>query len=243
MNSLTPAQKRIVALVIIALAGGLQLLLLITALATAIEGTEDTLTNTLSFLFVVALLAFPLFYAVRLWRQGNLEREFAKVSIDPDTHFRFSTKISVEDYRKLVLYMTFTHPTIMFMYVLGTMMLLGFFLTPASDPMGWWPMFIVFFLLYLPFSVLRRAKSNYKTTKALHETATYEITSSVVNATGESYNTTMQWQTFYKARETKGWFLLYCNKQTALLIPKNVFASSTEIVRFRELAFKSIVLK
>jgi hypothetical protein len=117
---------------------------------------------------------------------------------------------------------TFRPPVILFLY-LYIVMIARFIIGPNENT--WWPLFIIIFLVYLPISVYRRAKSNFDATKALHDKVRYEFTSSQIINTGETFKGTMQWSTIYKVLELKQWFLLYCNRQTAMIIPKSSFQS------------------
>lgn len=243
MNRLTPSQKQIVALLVIVPIGLIQALILLVALSTIFENEEVVWMDLVSFLFVLALLTFPIIWAIRLWKRGKREKEYSDVIVSPNTSIRFTTQVTVENYRKLLMTITFTHPVIIFIYVLSAGMLGVLLSTPDNEAFHWWSVFVIAFAAYLPFSVYRRANSNYRATKSLHEETIYEFTTSQVTITGESYNTTMQWQTFHKVREMKGWFLLYCNNQTACLIPKSVFATPADMNSFRNLVFGSIRLK
>src|SRR5690606_22897870 len=148
--------------------------------------------------------------------------------------------VTVENYRKLLMTITFTHPVIIFIYVLSAGMLGVLLSTPDNEAFHWWPVFVIAFAAYLPFSVYRRANSNYRATKSLHEETIYEFASSQVKITGDCYNTTMQWLTFHKVRVVNGCFLLYRNNYTACLIPYSDFAMPEDKNIFRNLVFVPI---
>ncbi len=138
--------------------------------------------------------------------------------------------VELPEYRKLVFRLSYGHPVSMLIHVMGLIIIGASIINGYS---GWWLYFAIFFLAYLPFSIYRRATSNYKDTKMLHEPITYEFTPTNLSYKGASFNGEQQWSTLYKIKEHDQYFLLYVNKLLAMAIPKRAFSSEEDMNIFR----------
>lgn len=233
--NLTPGQKKVLAIVVISIFLLIEILLLAVLVGNILNGTP----NAPEFLFVMAIFAFPLWWAFRLLKSAKTKSFGPGESLDSAVQLsetnalvQLQTKIELPRYRKLLYLLTYTSPMVVFIHVIGLGMLTFYLLNPQPN---WFVLFIVFFLLFLPISVYRTASANYKSTQSLHEPITYAFGQESFTVMGESFNTTMQWKALYKVRETKEWFLLYTNRQIAMLVPKDAFSSVNDIDTFRKL--------
>jgi hypothetical protein len=238
--NLTSKQKKVIGILIIILLGIVELVLLANLAFTVLDGdAEATRADVVVSISIMAVMVFPLAWALRLRRSGAAEslRQKAGERFVPaeggGNAIRIEVKIELPVYRKLIFRQTYTKPLYIFFYVFGA----GLIVLNAPNILDdWFTLFTTIFLLYLPIGVYRAANANYKATQALHETIAYEFTPEAITATGESFTTTMQWTMLHKMHETKRWLLLYTNKQAAVVIPKSAFASASEIDLFRQMS-------
>jgi hypothetical protein len=225
--NLTPTTRKVTGLSVIILVGLLQ----VAFLAGLIYYLFTDLTQAFSFAFVVALLAFPFWWGFKMWKSGMTEKlPVSHNSIIDDTPIVIETKVTLAEYRKVVYMMTYTMPAILFVHLIGLVFIGGYFINGGSIFI---PVFAILFLLYLPIAVHRSAGRVYNSSKTLHERIVYTFTPETIVAKGETSDFTVQWQSLHKAKETKDWFLIYTNTQSAMVIPKKTFHSNEEIERLR----------
>lgn len=234
----TPRLKQGLGLVLMAIFGLIQVLFIISLVDTLLKETPEKWVQAGGCLFCMGLFFVPLRWSYLFWKSGrNQLRRKAKaqqslkpIADDATATVQIQTKIELSDYRKLIFFQTYTNPMLMFIHVIGLGSLTFYFVENGAH---WFFCGIQILILFLPFSVYRASQSNYKTSKMLHEPVTYEFTHETIRATGDSFNTTMQWQSLHKVKELKRWFLLYSNKQVAMLIPKSSFNSPDDMTVFR----------
>ena len=230
--------KKILAITLITIFAVVELLffgvLIVTLFANDAEGKGETI---LSFIFVMAIFAFPLWSAWSLWKSvaNNVNVKAERIDQANESRnyptIRVEAKLELKAYRLLLYKLTYTTPAFQLLHVIGMTMLL--FYIRGGDGVDWFVYFILIFFLYLPIAVYRSAGSNYKATKSLHEPVSYEFSSDNIFVAGKSFTSNLQWQTLHKIRELGDWFMLYTNRQTAMIIPKKAFASEDDIRIFR----------
>lgn len=224
--------KKIIAIAILAVLIPIVLFILVVAVHVFLGNEENVTQSALSILFLAAIFLAPLIWAYQTLKN---QRAYAHLNsqnttVAADASLTFQAKIELADYRKLMFIIWATNP----MFIFISIMFFGTFIFQvAAGNIGWWGYFTLFFLLYMPIAVYRSASTNYKSTKAINETLTYECTASAISVTGETFSSHMQWSMFHKRRELRNWFLLYTNNQVALLIPKSVLASQKDMELFR----------
>ncbi len=64
---------------------------------------------------------------------------------------------------------------------------------------------------------------------------TYTITPEAYSLSGSLFDTTLKWDAFLKARETKQFFLLYVSSRWAHFIPKAAISSGSDLCRIRSI--------
>ncbi len=239
--NLTISQKKILGIVLLVIFIPIELLLLAVLVYSVI--TNGVTQNEISFLFTMGIFFFPLWLGIRIWKAGNSTPSIIPDSNDSiidanhssDSIIKIQVKIELSEFRKLIFRQTYASPVFIFIHFIGGFMLLFYLLNGGTS---WFLLFILLFILYMPVSVYRNATTTYKTTKALHENQVYEFTPENISATGKSFQCTIQWRTLHKVKETKSWFLLYSNKQSAMFIPKSSFASHSDLDAFSQMARK-----
>jgi hypothetical protein len=224
---LSPSARKAIGLITIIVFGLIELLLL----AALIYNLFTDPSQTFSMLFSMAIFGFPLWWGLKMWRSGMTKMVSASENFPIDSApIIVDTKVTLPEYRKLMLLLTYTSPVFLFVHLIGLMFIATYFIY-GSDI--WIPLFAVIFLSYLPISVYLNAKRVYNSAKTLHERITYTFTPESIESKGETSDFTIEWRSLHKTKETKEWFLLYTNMQSALVIPKKAFHSAGEIEKFR----------
>jgi hypothetical protein len=234
---LTDSQKRFAGMALIIIFCIIELLFLFALIFTLVSG-DGPPEDAVSFVFVMGIFAFPLWWGIKLWKASSTNSSI-KPTVDNDgpvkdesTVISVQTKIELPEYRRMVFYNTYTHPSVILLHLIGISMLTYYAIAGSND---WFTLFFTLLMLYMPVSVYRNARSSYDSSKTVHENLSYTFTSQGLSVTGETVNFSIQWRSLFKVRETKSWFLLYTNKQNAMLIPKDTFASEGEVTRFRDI--------
>lgn len=236
--SLTPTQTKVITIIAFVILIPIELLFFAAMIAILLGEEEAKVQTAFSMIFAMAIFFLPLRWAYLTWRRLKQKSAPSQlpVAMAADAVIYIQTKIDLPEYRRLMYYISYSNSVFIYLHIIGLGM---FFSSLLFEGAGQWlGLFSLFFLMYLPIAIYRSANTNYKATKAIHETLSYEFKTESFSVTGETFNTTMQWSTFHKAREIKNWFLLYTNKQVAMLIPKIAFASPHEIDIFREMIKK-----
>lgn len=231
----SPCVRKAIGISVVLLFACIELLFLGILIYTTFDGTA-TMEQSISFLFVMGIMAFPLWWGLRAWKSSNAKTSPVLTNDLPDSSsepITIKTNVNFDDYRKVVFVQTYTNPIFLFLHLIG-ISFIAFYLLQGD--WNWFVFFIIFFLSYLPVAVYRSAKKVYDSAKMLHGSITYTFTAEKIITTGETSNSTMQWQSLHKVTETKQWFLLYCNTQAVMIIPKLAFTSEQEKERFRKIA-------
>jgi hypothetical protein len=224
--------KKGLGILLIAIFVPVQLLFCVILTIQLFTGGEEVVQISTSFLFVMALFFFPLWWGVRLWKESASKPPVAGET-DPQASIRMSVKVELPEYRKLVFRQTYANSAFILIHIIAIALL--FFYSMGGDP-DYFTLFLILFILVLPVIVYLTASRNYKATKTLHEPLLYEFAPEAVSVSGESFNTTIKWAALHKMKELNDWFLLYTNKQVAMLVPKNKFASSEDMAVFRKMS-------
>lgn len=241
--TLTNSQKKVAGMVIIIIFTALELIFLAVLTYTIISGESST-EQAISFIFVMGIFAIPIWWGIRIWKANLIDKlrnhEGASMVpvVDGGSVISVETKIELPEYRRIIFYNTYTHPIVIFLHFIGISFIAYYFVAGSSN---WFVWFTTIFLLSLPITISRSAKSSYESSKTVHERLSYTFSAQVVAVIGETVNFSIQWRSLFKIRETKRWFLLYTNKQNAMLIPKSSFTSEREVRRFREIIPAEVV--
>lgn len=205
--------------------------------------TDDAaiLETSMSFIFTMGIFLVPLFYGFRLWKEGTRKSSFPPDTVDAGilgtpSKVTIHTRIELSEYRRVILHTAYQTPLFVFIHFLAVTMLIYYVVIGVGD---WFVIFLSIFVVYLPIGIFRSANSNYRAAKMLHEPVTYEFSLDKIAICGTTFNSTMEWRSLYKIKELKNWFLLYTNKQMAMLIPKRAFSTSEDMEVFRAMAYRA----
>lgn len=231
--TLTPNQNKIAAILLFIVLVPLELLLLVLMISIFFSDEKEKVQTVFTFIFVMAIFLLPLRWAYLIWKRQKPKPVAS--STNANVIIKFQTKINLPEYRQLLFLISYSNSVFIYLHIIAIGM---FFFVLLNGKGEWFGYFGIIFVLYLAIAIYRNANSNFKTTKTLHETLSYEFNLEGVTVIGQTFNSTIQWNSFHKVREFKKWFLLYTNKQIAMLIPKRAFNSPSEMESFRALTNK-----
>ena len=225
----TSTQKKIVGLAIAILFIILNGFLLLMLVASVVMYPQDASQNIIQFMFSIALFSFPLFHGLKMYNAGKSELIPLVEPIDRGKILRLNVHLSFHEYRKLIMLLTYKHPVMLFLTLIGlVLVLLPLFTTTGFTNVS----YIGVVLILLPPASWIQARRQYDSNKPLSEKIEYVFTPDNISLTGQTFNTTISWESLYKVKEMRDWFLLYTNRQVAFVIPKSAWAEE-DIAIFR----------
>lgn len=83
----------------------------------------------------------------------------------------------------------------------------------------WLMVFFAFIIIRTYFSV----KNIFNSNKKIQEVISYTFTDEKIRTEGETFDGDFTWNSVYKVKENKEWFLIYQSAQTMNMIPKKFF--------------------
>jgi hypothetical protein len=83
----------------------------------------------------------------------------------------------------------------------------------------WLIVFSVFIIIRTYFSV----KNIFNSNKKIQEVISYTFTDKKIRTEGETFDGDFTWNSVYKVKENKDWFLIYQSAQTMNMVPKKFF--------------------
>lgn len=238
-------KKKILGVAIMGVMAFINLAFILVLIATLFDGSisqEEKTSRIISFVFVVGMFSFPLYFGYRLYNKAKNENIQTIPLVQVGRIILLHVKIHPTEYYKLLLLLLYRNPFMIFITFLG----LCFLLFPVvQGKFEYFPFQTSFgiFTLFFPFLGYFQAKKNYQTNKYINEEIQYRIAQEGVSLKGKTFESTFQWSAFYRVKELKGWFLLYTSNQTLLTIPKASFSSQKDIEDFKTFILSSQSLK
>jgi hypothetical protein len=86
-----------------------------------------------------------------------------------------------------------------------------------------WLAIIFLFIIIRSFLRLRFA---FHSNKKIQENISYTFTHEKIRTEGETFDGDFSWNTVYKVKENREWFLIYQSAQTMNMIPKKYFTKN-----------------
>jgi hypothetical protein len=139
------------------------------------------------------------------------------------------TKLDFNGYLKLMYTLTYRKPIVIFLTIIGWTMFIGSILyfmgfnIPADSPPYFHVCFGFFVVAILPFSIYWSGKKNFASNSRIQERIVYEFIDDKIKITGETFNSELGWEQTYKIKELKNWILIFQNRQSANILPKEAF--------------------
>ncbi|SHF17996.1 YcxB-like protein [Chryseobacterium takakiae] len=100
----------------------------------------------------------------------------------------------------------------------------------------WLLVFFVFIIIRTYFSV----KNIFNSNKKIQEIISYTFTDDKIRTEGETFDGDFTWNSVYKVKENKEWFLIYQSARTMNMVPKKFFTKD-QISGLRDLIRKNKV--
>ena len=199
---------------------------------------KEIIGSTVGFLVVITLLIVGLKNGIKKIKKEKIEIVDYIGTLD----INLEGKIKYEDYRNLLLGLTFKRPT--YFVSICIFILFGLSLMNASNIIESSYLFILFIFLGFfisPILVVWQSKKNYRTNRIFQEQLNYKLTNDSIHIKGETVNSVQKWAGFYKKKETKSFFMFYQGEGVATLLDKKMF-SDKELTDFRQF-IRSLNLK
>lgn len=158
---------------------------------------------------------------------------------------RIETKLSREDYTKLVNAMMRSKRSLRTLFWIGILLMLASAVNAvATNLESSIPTFIMGAVLVFIVPVIIRSSAGriYDSSIVLTERVIYEIDDNGVNVTGESFTIELDWNRVRQVTEHPDFFLIWENAQMARGLPKRDFKAN-EITEFREVVRSQPELK
>ncbi|RYD75290.1 MAG: YcxB family protein [Sphingobacteriales bacterium] len=137
------------------------------------------------------------------------------------------TRISREDYIKLLLALAYRKPIIWMFTFIGLLSFVAVILNLLDIGLRDFPfmelIISIAILIVYPTIIYLRGKRSYERTPQLKEEITYRFTTEKMRVKTENTETQTSWNKVEKVQEHKKWILIYQENLITNIIPKNAF--------------------
>jgi len=218
-------QKRIAGILLLIVFGVLLILVLLGVLYAALINKDLAAAGSLAFLLFLFL--FPFYFGRRLYKRSKNEALTLNALPDPEAQLTLTVNITLADYRKVLFQLAYSN--LFYLYITGIgILIVGYlFIDPPTEfSFG---LLIPVLILLLPVSIYFQASKSYYATKTLKEEMIFKIDLDSVKVFGQTFSSTINWESVHKVKETSKWFLLYTGNQVAYIIPKRSFKSEADV--------------
>jgi hypothetical protein len=194
---------------------------------------NDSIIAIVFFVILLILLIFGFRYGLKKIKPN---KAIEIIAYTKELDIRFNSRIEYKDYRNLIFGLSFKKPG--YLVSLGFLFLIlvnlynqkEYFLSNHGLLFPLLASFLIF--IFIPLLILYQTKNAYKTSKIFHENISYALGNEVIRMKGETFESEVKWNHFYKIKETKNFFMLYQGKVTANLLDKKAM-SDNDIDEFR----------
>ena len=196
---------------------------------------KEILTSSLGFIIVVSLLVIGLRNGIKRVRKGKI---IEIIDYDKDLNINLTGKIEYNDYRNLILGLSFKKP--IYLVVLGIMILFALTFLDNRERMmnqinsNYFIFIVIGVFILSPILTTIRIKKLYRINKIFQEQLNYRLNNDSIHIKGNTVDSTQKWTHFYKIKETKNFLMLYHSKLVATLLEKKMFTENelNEFKRF-----------
>ena len=84
-------------------------------------------------------------------------------------------------------------------------------------------MWLAIMFLFITIRSFLRLRFAFNSNKKIQESISYTFTNEKIRTEGETFDGEFEWNTVYKVKENKDWFLIYQSAQTMNMVPKKDF--------------------
>lgn len=234
---LSSVQKKILGLVIIII---LSLPLLLFSVVTIVNLIRDEFMLAFYVLGMVILISFPVMYGFKLYRQGKSELLRLKEPISTNALLIIEGVLLKNEYINLYFGKRFQSPLVLYFHFIFLLTLITNPVIPDLQHVHIRHIFLLMPLVY-PFMIYYQAVKNYNSNPVLNEGVTFEITIDSIFVKGDSFNTSIRWNSLHKVMETQKRFLVYTDYLNFIPIAKSGFKSQDDVQLMRNFIIHSSV--
>ncbi|MEP7263904.1 MAG: YcxB family protein [Bacteroidota bacterium] len=139
-----------------------------------------------------------------------------------------TSEISLREYIKLLLKLTYKKPVMWLLIFVACVMLawiISYYnnLLPVPEPTYYQFVTLGLITVVQPLVIFFMIKKNYNSSNHLKERLLIGFGDQEIKITGDSFYMELNWSKIYKVVELKKWFLIYQNNLSAILVPVKSF--------------------
>jgi hypothetical protein len=221
-------------MLIIVIMTTLQILFFFTLLYNLTDyGNPALAQNLYSVLFTIALFCFPLNYGIRLWKAGKSETFQQLILPYNEKNISLHFQINQKEYRSLMLKLTYRNPIVLYVNIICLNILMASVINSNYNVIS---VTALIFLIIIPVTTIFQSTKTFSDNKMIKEPLTYDFTSNQILITGETFTSSIRWNSLYKIKELNNWFLLYNDKTSMIVVPKKSFNNLEEVQTIRNFA-------
>lgn len=186
--------------------------------------TSEIISTVFGFGLVILLLVFGLTNGIKRVKK---DKAIDIVNYTEKLSISLTGQIAYKDYRNLIFGLSFKKP--IYLVLLGIMILFALtLLTTKSNAQNhldsnYFIYIILGVVILSPIFTLFQIKKIYKSNKIFHEHLDYFLTNESIQIKGETVDSIQKWTHFFKAKETKIFFMFYHGEMVAILLDKKMF--------------------
>ncbi len=195
--------------------------------------TKEIITSSIGYFMMSLVFIFGLKNGLNKVKK---DKEIEPINYDKELNLNLSGKIDYNDYRNLILGLSFKNPVYLISFGITLLFSMNYIaygenINDQSNFKYLTFIFIGLFLLTWIFT-LKKIKNLYNTNSLFHEKLNYILTNESLQIKGDSLDSTQKWTRFYQIKESKKFFLFFQGKEIATLIDKKMF-SEADLIEFQ----------
>ena len=193
--------------------------------------------------FMLHFVHFPLPFSppkgIFIYEKDNFRYSLALNAIAMENSLRLSVQLTEKDLRDFLFYKLYHRPGVI-IFLLFLVLIMGVILAmgTGTEAIQWTPggipflVLVIVFVVVIPVAIIRSGRKTIHQDPAFAGPSHYHFSPENIYIQGPNYTATLNWDQIKRAKETKSWFLLYLNRFTAHIFPKDQLTQA-EIRQFR----------
>lgn len=189
--------------------------------------SKEILTTSIGFIIIISLLIFGLINGIQKVRK---EKVIETVEYDKNLNINLTGQIAYNDYRNLILGLSFKKPIFFVGLAIMLFFLLAFIVNAENMINQFDNYYFIFILIGIfmisPLFTLIQIKRLYNSNKILQKQLNYTLTNDSIQIKGNAVDSIQAWSNFYQIRVTKNFFMFYQGEMVATILEKKMFSES-----------------